>query len=175
MSVSTDNIISYAILYQLTIYNLPLTKEDGTRLTYEEVLNALDKDTVSYSSGFGIDSAFGELLRMSIKVEANKYDIGIAWLRDTLFQSEFTAERLQVTLAKIQQNLPELKRDGNSVSRSVHSDLIFDKSLTALHGEIISMMEWVPKMTAEIQEDPQSVIDKLVEIRKIRQLTLSCK
>ncbi|KAG8802435.1 hypothetical protein FRC17_006413, partial [Serendipita sp. 399] len=162
-----DELRPYAVLYQMTLFNLPMIKKDGTRLTHEEVINALNKDTVAYDSGLGIDSKFSELLRMSIKVESTKYDLAISWLRDVLFQSEFTKERLEVTLAKVQQSLPELKRDGNTVSRSVFSELMFDKSLTSISGGLIALMEWVPKVAAEVKEKPEFVIEQLKKVQTI--------
>ncbi|PVF99908.1 hypothetical protein CPB86DRAFT_846178 [Serendipita vermifera] len=157
----------YAVLYQMTLFNSPVIKPDGTRLTHEQVINALDKDTVSYDSGLGVDGVFTELLRISVKVQSKKYDVGISWLRDVLFNSEFTKERLEVTLAKVQQSLPELKRDGNTIARSVYSDLIFDKSLTTTHGGVVALMDWIPRVSAEVQENVQGVIEKLEEVRKI--------
>jgi len=158
---------SYAILYQMTLFNLPMTKLDGSILSYEEVINALDKDTVSYESGLGMDGAFSELLRVSIKVESSKYDTGIAWLRDVLFQSEFTKERLEVTLAKVQQSLPEMKRDGSSMARSVFNDLAYDKTLTSNNAGVTSLMEWIPHVSAEVQRDVQGVIEKLENVRSL--------
>lgn len=144
-----------------------MTRPDGTKLTYEEVINALDKDTVGYDAGLGFDGAFGELLKVSIKVESTKYDTGIAWLRDVLFQSEFTKERLEVTLAKVQQSLPEMKRDGNSVARSVFQDMVFDKTLTTVWGGITPLMEWIPSIANEVQENVEGVIEKLAEVQRI--------
>jgi Zn-dependent M16 (insulinase) family peptidase len=149
----------------MTLFNLPMTKLDGTRLNHEEVINALDKDTVSYDSGLGMDGTFSELLRMSIKVESSKYDTGIAWLRDVLFQSEFTKERLEITLAKVQQSLPEMKRDGSSMARSVFTDLAYDKTLTSNYAGITSLMEWIPRVAAEVQDNVQSVVEKLEKVR----------
>lgn len=151
----------------MMLFNLPITKPDGSKLTYEDVINALDKDTIAYDSTFGITSVFTELLRVSIKVESAKYDMGIAWLRDILFQSEFTKDRLEVTLAKVQQSLPEMKRDGNTVAKSIFDDLIFDKSLTSGYAGITPLMEWVPRVATEVKDDVESVIAKLEEVRKI--------
>lgn len=151
----------------MTLFNLPMTKLDGRRLDHEEVIKALDKDTVSYDSGLGMDGTFSELLRMSIKVESSKFDTGIAWLRDVLFQSEFTKERLEITLAKVQQSLPEMKRDGSSMARSVFSDLTYDKTLTSSYAGITSLMEWIPRLAAEVQDNVQSVVEKLEKVRAL--------
>lgn len=158
----------------MSLFNSPITRSDGTRLTHEEVINALDKDTVSYDSGLGMDGVFGELLRVSIKVESTKYDTGISWIRDVLFQSEFTKERLEVTLAKVQQSLPEMKRDGNSMSRSVFSDLVYDKTLTSKNAGVMSLMEWIPRVAAEVQDNVQSVIEKLEKVRTLSRFPESC-
>lgn len=162
-----DDLRPYAMLYQMCLFNSPINRPDGTRLTHEEVINALDKDTVAYDSGLGMDGVFSELLRVSIKVESTKYDSGIAWLRDVIFQSEFTKERLEVTLAKVQQSIPEMKRDGNSVTRSVFNDLAFDSTLTSKNAGVTSIMEWIPRMAAEVQENVQGVIEKLESVRRL--------
>jgi Zn-dependent M16 (insulinase) family peptidase len=151
----------------MTLFNSPMTKLDGTHLNYEEVINALDKDTVAYDSGLGMDGTFGELLRMSIKVESSKYDTGIAWLRNVLFQSEFTKERLEITLAKVLQSLPETKRHGSVMAKSVFSELVFDKTLTSNNAAITSLMEWVPRVATEIQDNVQTVVEKLEKVRAL--------
>lgn len=157
----------YAVLLQMNLFNLPMTRADGTKLSHEDVINALSKDTVAYDAGFGVDSLLSELLRLSIKVETSKFDIAVSWLRDVIFRSEFTKERLEVTLAKVQQSLPELKRSGNGVARAFFSELVYDKSLTLVNGGLPALMEWVPRMLDEVQNDTEAVIQKLEEVRKI--------
>jgi Zn-dependent M16 (insulinase) family peptidase len=68
-------------------------RASGERLTHEEVVNQLDNDTVSYEATMGGSGAFSEVLRVSIKVERNSYDIAVSWLRDLLHGSQFDKER----------------------------------------------------------------------------------
>ena len=151
----------------MTLFNLPMTRADGTKLSHEDVINALNKDTVSYDADYGVDGFLSELLRLSIKVETSKFDIAVSWLRDVIFRSEFTKERLEVTLAKVQQTLPELKRSGRGVARAFFTELVFDKSLTMVNGSLPVLMEWVPRLLDEVQNDTEAVIQKLEEVRKI--------
>ena len=73
-----------------------MNHSSGKRLTHEEVVNRLDDETVSYDSGLGVSTYFSELLRVSIKVEPNMYQVAIQWLKDLLYHAEFDKERYVV-------------------------------------------------------------------------------
>lgn len=70
-----------------------MKRESGERLTYEEVINRLDSETVSYEPSLGIGDQFCEVLRVSLKVEIAQYETAVAWLKDLLYGSEFNKER----------------------------------------------------------------------------------
>src|SRR5258708_31611284 len=91
----------YVILYLNALFTLPLSFPDGTRLTHEEAINLLDKETVNYDVTFGAKSSASELLRVSIKVEVSKSATGVSLLRDLIYHSEFAEDRLEVTIAKV--------------------------------------------------------------------------
>ncbi|RIB09464.1 hypothetical protein C2G38_2208883 [Gigaspora rosea] len=75
-----------------SLQNLPLNRPNGEHLTFEQLVNELNKDTVSYEHTWGI-RGFEGMICFSIKVEASRYATGIQWLRDLLWNTEFTAER----------------------------------------------------------------------------------
>jgi hypothetical protein len=54
----------------------------------------LDDETVSYEVGLGVANSFAETMRVSIKVETAAYESAVAWLKDLVYGSEFTKERL---------------------------------------------------------------------------------
>lgn len=74
--------------------------------------------------------------------------------------------RLQVTIAKIQQSLPEMKRDGNTVLGSVWADLVYDETSTSTAGGLLPQVDFIPKLAQELQETPDKVIADFEEIRK---------
>ncbi|KAJ7038105.1 Metalloenzyme, LuxS/M16 peptidase-like protein [Mycena alexandri] len=111
--------------------------QSGERLTHEDVVNKLDNETVSYEVGLGLSNSFAETFRISIKVEIAQYETAIAWLKDLMYGAEFDKERLQVTIAKIQQSLPEMKRDGNTVLGSLWADLLYNEASTSRAGGIL--------------------------------------
>jgi hypothetical protein len=157
----------YAVLYLNALFTLPLSFPDGTRLTHEEVINMLDKETVSYDAVFGANGCAGELLSVSIKVEVSKYATGICLLRDLIYHSEFAEDRLEVTVAKLQQNLPQYKRDGNGVASAVSTDLTFDASCTVRYATVTGMMEWVPRVAKQLKENPKEVVGKMKHVQAI--------
>ncbi|KAH8102439.1 Metalloenzyme, LuxS/M16 peptidase-like protein [Cristinia sonorae] len=152
--------------YLSVLFSLPVTRSNGERLTHEEVVNQLDNDTVSYEVSLGVNGAFTEALRITIKVEVNNYESAIAWLKDLVYGSEFAKDRLQVNVAKIQQSLPELKRDGSTVLSSISSNLLSSEESTSRAGGILPQAEFIPKLAAQLQESPEEAIKDFEEIRR---------
>ncbi|PBK77299.1 hypothetical protein ARMSODRAFT_874850 [Armillaria solidipes] len=152
--------------YLSAFFALPVQRQSGEWLSHEEVINKLDDETVSYEVGLGVSNAFAETLRVSIKVEVSGYEVAVAWLRDLVYGARFDKERLQVTVAKIQQSLPELKRDGNTVLGSLWADLLYNESSTSRAGGVLPQIDFIPKLVKRLQEEPEKVVADFEEIRK---------
>jgi len=152
--------------YLSSFFSLPVKRQSGVRLSHEEVINQLDNETVSYEIGFGISNAFTDTFRVSIKVETALYENAVAWLKDLVYGSEFDKERIQVVLAKIQQSLPEMKRDGSNVLSSLWATLFYAENSTSRFGGVLPQAEFVPKLIKELQENSERVIADFEEIRK---------
>ena len=79
--------------YVSSFFSLPVKRSTGERLSHEEVVNKLDDETVAYGAEFGANNTFEELLRVSIKVEKDRYETAVSWLKDLFYGSEFDKER----------------------------------------------------------------------------------
>lgn len=169
--------------YLSAFFALPIQRQNGEVLTHEEVINKLDDETVSYEVGLGSSGVFSEAFRVSIKVETAAYDIAVAWLKDLVAGARFDKERcarshscndslltprsrLQVTVAKIQQSLPEMKRNGNTVLGSLWTDLLYNKSYTSRAGGVLEQVDFIPKLAKQLQDDPDSVIADFETMRR---------
>lgn len=71
-----------------------------------------------------------------------------------------------MTIAKIQQSLPEMKRDGDTVLSSVSAELLYDASSTSRVGSVIPQIDFIPKLSQELQETPAAVLKDFEEIRR---------
>jgi Zn-dependent M16 (insulinase) family peptidase len=183
--VTSDRNFRYISTYLSSFFSLPVRTLSGERLTHEQVVNKLDDETVAYEAELGINSAFEEIMRVSIRVEIAQYETALAWLRDLLYGSEFDKERqvsynlksyerrslpstqrLQITLAKTQQSLPELKRDARAVLSSTMSDLLYDETSTPRALGVLSQAEVIPTLLQELQDEPERVVASFEELRK---------
>ena len=75
-----------------------------------------------------------------------------------------------MVLAKIQQSLPEMKRDGSNVLSSLWASLFYAENSTSRFGGVLPQAEFIPKVTKELQENPEQVITDFEEIRKFSEL-----
>ncbi|KAJ7619113.1 Metalloenzyme, LuxS/M16 peptidase-like protein [Mycena polygramma] len=110
-------------------------------------LPILDNETVSYEVGLGLANSFAETFRVSIKVETAHYETAIAWLKDLMYGAEFNKERLQVTIAKIQQ-------DGNTVLGSLWADALFNEASTSRAGGILPQNDLSPILPSSFSRAP---------------------
>ncbi|PPQ88654.1 hypothetical protein CVT25_010230 [Psilocybe cyanescens] len=156
----------YMYAYLSSFFSLPVQRQSGIRLSHEEVINQLDNETVSYEVELGISNSFSDMVRVTIKVETALYEKAVAWMKDLIYGAEFDKDRLQVVLAKIQQTLPEMKRDGNNVLSSLWSTLLYAENSTSSHTGVLPQAELIPKLVKALQETPKDVIADFEEIRK---------
>ncbi len=85
--------LSLMSAYSASFFSLPVQRESGQRLSHEEVVNALDNETVSYATDLGVNSSFADMFRVSIKVEVEQYLSAVQWLKDLIYGAEFDKER----------------------------------------------------------------------------------
>ncbi|KAA1467937.1 hypothetical protein DENSPDRAFT_833113 [Dentipellis sp. KUC8613] len=152
--------------YIAAFFSLPVNRQSGERLTHEQVVDKLDDETVSYEANLGVSGTFADTLRVSIRVEADKYEAAVAWLKDLIYGSVFDKERLQINIAQIQQSLPSLKRDGNTVLSAVLGEVLYAENSTSRAGGVIIQSEFIPKLAKQLQTSPEEVIKDFEEIRK---------
>ena len=80
--------------------------------------------------------------------------------------ADVPATRLRVAVAKIQQGLPETKRDGQKVQGSVLASMISKPSSNSFASHIETQLEYIPKLAQRLQDDPEAVVNELEIIRR---------
>jgi hypothetical protein len=81
---------------------------------------------------------------------------------------------MQVVLAKIQQTLPESKRDGMAVVSSLWADLMLAENSTSRFTRVLQLAATIPKLIQRLQESPEEVLADFESIRKHGRLTCLC-
>lgn len=158
-------LLPYLSVYLHSFFLNPIEK-DGKEMDYEDVVEKLELDTISYSANFGSGSGFNELIRIKLKVEASKYELGITWINDLLYHSIFDAERIGVAISKIQNDLPSYKRDGDTVASSVLGALQLDiRKSAARASNLLDQTKFLDRLEQELEDDEEAVLSRFDKMR----------
>ncbi|GES88292.1 metalloenzyme, LuxS/M16 peptidase-like protein [Rhizophagus clarus] len=159
----------YINIYLGSFYSLPLTLPDGTKLTFEQVVSQLNKDTVKYDYSLGYNENFQQLVVFHIEVEASKYVKAIQWLNHLLWHTEFTAERLKIVASKLLNEIPEAKRDGDDMASTVMQLINFDEKLSNTYlSSTLYQEKFLPNVIKQLNGDKANqVIQRFYQFREL--------
>ncbi|CEP07102.1 hypothetical protein [Parasitella parasitica] len=159
------HLLLYTRLFLKSIFSLPIDK-DGKLIAYEDVVKGLGEDTIEYEATLGTSFGFRELAVFNLKVSSSKFEAAIQWLRDILWNTKFTAERLKIVAAQILNDIPQAKRDGHDMGNATMRALQVDpkQSVNAARN-ILFQSTFLQDTVKRLDDDPSSVIDELNEFR----------
>ncbi|KAI9272698.1 Metalloenzyme, LuxS/M16 peptidase-like protein [Phascolomyces articulosus] len=169
--INTDDVPSHLLPYTRlllkAIFSLPVERNNGEIISYEDVVKGLSEDTVEYDSGLGTSSGFRELLVFTFKTESSKYQNGIQWLQDILWNTQFTVERLKIVAYQILNDIPQAKRDGHSMANAAMRALQYDptKSANAARN-VLFQANFLQDVVQKLEDNPDSVINDLTTYRE---------
>ncbi|KAI8137402.1 Metalloenzyme, LuxS/M16 peptidase-like protein [Fennellomyces sp. T-0311] len=160
-----SHLLPYTSLLLKAIFSLPVDR-DGESISFEDVVTGLSEDTVEYEAGLGTTSGFRELLVFTFKMEASKYEKGIQWLQDILWNTQFTAERLKIVAFQILNDIPQAKRDGHNMANAAMRALQYDASKSANAARnVLFQTNFLQEVVQKLDSDPDSVISDLETYR----------
>lgn len=106
-------------------------------------------------------------MAIALKVEKDQYEQAVAWLRDLLAGAIFDSKRLSVIVAKLAQELPTEKRDGNTIATAWANNLTYDASKSSSQAcELLNRLEFIPRVAEMLEKEPDVVTEKMEELRK---------
>lgn len=122
----------YLPLMLEALFESPIRK-NGQLVPYEEVIEQLNNDAVSFSSSLGLGSKasnfrcgpFSHTVTVMLQLETAKYEQGVEWMRDILYNTVFSADRLKIIAAKMNNGVAQVKRSGRNMVSYAMRDLRF--------------------------------------------------
>lgn len=166
---------SYFLLFLDLIIESPIRRDDGILIPYEEVVAALESDTVSLQTTIGLEAtnqfscgSYSQTAVMMLKTDHKKYTRGIQWVVDLLNRTEFTVERIRVIAAKIANGVAQAKRNGNSVSKDLLKAVYYKSDSNVRKCSMIHQQRFLSKLLEKLDkpEEANKIIDDLNTIRK---------
>lgn len=164
----------YLLLFLEILTESPIRQSDGTLLPYEDVVAALESDTVSLQCGLGLEStkqfscgSYSETAVLMIKTDYKKYARGIQWATDLLKNTEFTAERVRVCASKIANAVSQAKRNGNSVTYDLLKAVYYNFNTNVRQCSMIHQQRFLGSILEKIDkaDEAKKIIDDLNKLR----------
>jgi Zn-dependent M16 (insulinase) family peptidase len=152
-------------VYLTNFFATPVEK-DGKRIEFEEIITKLEQDTIQYSLDRGSDIGNSEMLYIPFVAEANKFETVVQWLKTMLVDSVFDTERITAAVKKMLADVPEEKRDGNSMAFAVDRMIHYDASSSVRATNTLVKGSYLKRILKLLRTEPQVVLDKLEALRK---------
>lgn len=147
---------------------------DNVLIPHEEVVAALESDTVSVNTGIGLESckqfscgSFSHTAVLMLKVDYRKYVRGIQWIVDLLQNTEFTADRVRICGAKIANAVAQAKRNGNAVTRDLLKAIFYSPDTNIRVGSMIQQHRFLTAVLEKLdtKAGAQEIIKDLNSLR----------
>jgi Zn-dependent M16 (insulinase) family peptidase len=145
-------------------FNTPII-QDGKLVEFEKVVTDLERDTVSYSMSGGSQIGDNEGLVIQFQVEPEKYAAAVSWIRTMMYESIFDETRLNAGMAKILADIPDKKRDGNSMMYAVDAMLHLDNSSSVKARGTLVKAVYMKRLKKLLAKDPKAVISSFEALR----------
>ncbi|KAK5137618.1 hypothetical protein LTR08_007913 [Meristemomyces frigidus] len=159
LEISTSSVAAefkpLLVLYVMNFFTTPVMR-GGKRIEFEDVVLDLEKETVHYD----VDSARGntEMLSISFETEPDRYEAVISWLRTLLFDAVHDPVRLHASLTKVLADIPEEKRDGDSMVYSILAMEQYQRSSSARARSTLSKALYLKRIRKLLKTDEKVVI-----------------
>ncbi|KUJ07759.1 zinc metalloprotease-like protein [Mollisia scopiformis] len=146
-------------------FNTPIM-QDGKKVGFEEVVTRLEQDTISYAMNGGSRLSDPEGLVIQFQIEPEKYATAIEWIRTMMFDSIFDETRLNAGMSKMLADIPESKRNGNTMMYAVDAMIHLDNdSLYKARGTLVKAV-YMKRLKKLLTKEPKTVLSWLEELRK---------
>lgn len=166
---------SYFLLFFDLITESPIRQSDGTLIPYEDVVTAIESDTISLQTAIGLEpsnqfscGSYSQTAILMIKTDYKKYIRGIQWMIDLLNHTEFTDERVRVITAKIANTVAQAKRHGNPVSKDLLKAIYYSEDSNVRKCSMIHQQRFLTALLEKLDQpnEAQKIINDLNTIRK---------
>ncbi|KAI8327052.1 Metalloenzyme, LuxS/M16 peptidase-like protein [Choanephora cucurbitarum] len=164
-SAVPSHLLLYTRLFLKAIFSLPIEK-DGQLISYEDVVKGLGEDTVEYEASLGTSFGFKEFAVFTLKAKASKFEKSIQWLRDILWNTVFTAERLKIVAFQIINDIPQYKRDGHDMGNATVRALQIDPKKSAYGARnILFQNTFLKEVLKRLENDAEGVLKDINQFR----------
>ncbi|KAI7210912.1 hypothetical protein KC365_g15142 [Hortaea werneckii] len=148
-------------LYVMNFFTTPVMR-NAQRVKFEDVVLDLERETVDYA----LDTQRGnpEMISMAFEAEPERYEAIISWIRTLLFDAIHDPVRLHASLTKILADLPEEKREGDSMAAAVMAMIQYKQSSSERARSTLSKSLYLKRTKKMLKREPEAVVEKFTRL-----------
>ncbi|KAL3870528.1 hypothetical protein ACJMK2_038582 [Sinanodonta woodiana] len=162
----------YLPLFCEVLFESPVIR-NGVLISHEEVIQLLQADTLMTAASLGIQGetfscgSVPQVVQVLLKVELEKYEKGVAWLKDLLYNIKFTAERLKIVAKRMSNDIAEYKNKGYTVVRTLLKSIIFSKDCNHAISSMLKQQTFLQQILQQLDEEPEMVESRMNQLLQV--------
>ncbi|KAF7998270.1 hypothetical protein HCN44_009668 [Aphidius gifuensis] len=171
----SKNLRPYLPLILEAIGECPIER-DGKLIPYEDIVAEIESDTIAVGTKTGFDNTsryscgiFSHNITLILQIEMSKYNKGIQWIKELLYDTKFTVERLKIISQKMINEITQLKKQGNGIVKSLMKGLMYDKDSNHFNASPLRQQQFLTELIERLSTDDgqKQILNDVEEIRKI--------
>lgn len=155
----------------------PVRRADGTLLPHEDVVTALERDTITMGTHIGLESAsqfscgpFSDCCTLMLQVEPKKYGLGAQWLADLLQRSVFQPDRIRVCASKITNAVSQAKRRGNAIVSELLKAMFYRDDSNVRCSSMLRQHKFLNALLERLDIGEESAAGIVAELNAVREI-----
>ncbi|KAL3870529.1 hypothetical protein ACJMK2_038583 [Sinanodonta woodiana] len=162
----------YLPLFCEVLFESPMFR-NGVLISHEEVIEQLQADTLVTEASLGIQGEhfslvyFPHIVQVFLKVELEKYEKGVAWLKDLLYNIKFTAERLKIVAKRLTNDIAEYKNKGYAVIRTLLNSIIFSNECNYVISSMLKQQTFLEQILKQVDKEPEVVESRMNQLLQV--------
>lgn len=165
----------YIPLLLEVIMESPVKRHDQL-IAYEDVVAELEADTITTRTGIGLENnarfscgAYSYSASLMLQVEIEKYEKGVQWIRELLYDTELTSDRLKIIAAKMINDVAQAKRKESKVVGDLMKGLLYNKDSNHYACNMLRQQKFLTNILERLstEKGQKEVISELESVRKI--------
>ncbi|KAJ3428495.1 presequence protease [Anaeramoeba flamelloides] len=164
----------YLSLYKEISFKSPIVRNNKI-IEQEQFIKELEKDTIDYSTQIGfygnsnfVTGSFGQYLIFKVSGEISKYQLLIDYLKENIWNTFFTAEKLKIAAQNLIIDVDTFKRNGISIALESLRYKIFNKEKSNhVATNFMLQQKFLTDFLKQLDENEEETIQEFTKFRDL--------
>lgn len=156
----------YIPLMQQLLFESPIVR-NGKLIDHQHIVRELYADTISANISSGVAGTVINMILLNLHVEKKNYDKAVNWMKQILFDTKFTTERIKTISTRMIGDISQTKRDGDSLVKAALDCDLYKPNCNKAAEILFRQQVFLKKLLKDLKTSPESVEAELERIRNL--------